>query len=69
MLHFFQSESKWHPFRWFIIAATSCTLFMSYADYSGWRMMSFGSSGRVGPMGSGSGGSRGGYYGGSHYHK
>jgi len=41
MKHFFDPESDWHPFRWFIAIAAALTIGMSYADYTGWRLMSF----------------------------
>lgn len=49
----------WYPFRWFFAIIAIMLFCMSYADITGWRMMSF--SG-----GTGRGGS---YYGGPTGHK
>jgi hypothetical protein len=48
----------WYPFRWFFAIIAVMILCMSYADTTGWRLMSFSGSGRGGS-----------YYGGPTGHK
>jgi hypothetical protein len=40
MNNLFGPGSALYPFRWFIVIATTLTLGMSYADYSGWGLFS-----------------------------
>jgi len=42
MRNFFSSDSDWYPFRWFIAIAAALTICMSYVDYTGWRLLTFG---------------------------
>jgi len=59
--NFFKFLGAWYPFRWFIAFAAMLLMSMSYMDYTGWRFLSWGSSG--GPTGSS------GHYFGPGYHK
>jgi len=40
-LNIFNSNSSFHPLRWFVVAAFSMIGWLTYADYSGWRIFSF----------------------------
>ena len=40
-LNFFNNESPLYPLRWFIIVVLAAGSYMTYADVSGGRMLSF----------------------------
>lgn len=42
-LNFFDNESPYFPFRWFIVIALSLTVFMTWHDLTGGRMFVFSS--------------------------
>jgi len=40
-LNFFNRGSTLYPFRWFLVFALALATLMSYADLTGWRLLSF----------------------------
>lgn len=39
-INIFNKQSVIYPFRWFIVFALSLASFMTYADLTGWRLLS-----------------------------
>jgi len=40
-LNIFSDSSVWFPLRWFIIFGIGMMAWLSYADYTGWRLLTF----------------------------
>jgi hypothetical protein len=41
-IDFWNNESPLKPLRWFIIIVLALSIWLAYADYTGWRIFSFG---------------------------
>jgi hypothetical protein len=41
-INFLKEDSPLYPVRWLVIIATVLSCWLAYADYTGWRIFSFG---------------------------